>query len=206
MTSVAGVRASPSNAVARAPRRARCDMRWPDRESPRPCTRPDAGRETHSWRRRRGRCADARGRRRRANHRAARCTGDRGATGISSSPRAAGVEQDPVAVRRMERNGVALADVDHVELDVSGHRRRERSPGDQRRARNGNQRRAMPLRGRAGDDHGQGEHRAQHDDGVRRRDGGRRAGHCRREGRQTIQRREQRVHRVGDEMRDRRHR
>ena len=81
--------------------------------------RADAGRAAHSPRRRRDRCADATARTRRAHRRVARCT-----ESLSMRPASPPRQLRPAsnstqcAVRRAQRDRIALPDVDHVQLDI----------------------------------------------------------------------------------------
>ena len=125
---------------------------------------------------------------------------------VAAAPRTAGVEQNPMAVRRAQRDRVALPDVDHVQLDLAV-RRDARRAAARRAARR--RRRAMvagrsPLARRAGDDHRERHHAG--DRGAAGASARRRS--TRPESRRAtvatpIETAEQRMRGVGDEVRER---
>ena len=82
---------------------------------------------------------------------------------VAAAPRASRVDENPVAVRRAQRDRVALPDVDHVQLELAVRargdaRRRDRQPDEHHGGDGRDGRRRAPVARRAGDD----ERRRQH--------------------------------------------
>ena len=73
--------------------------------------------------------------------------------GVSAAPRAARVEQNPMPVRRAQRDRVALPDVDHVELDIARATAPAASTRAPRPTTSAPSAGRMPFARRARDDH-----------------------------------------------------